>query len=350
MSKKIRVIVALVMVLAFAASVAGCGGSGTNAPKEEPKAADGPIVLHMAATSSPDHSYFRAADIMIDMIDKGTGGKVKAVKEFGGVHGGERQTTEACMRGELDIQWCSDVGLTAAIPSVGFTQMPFLFKDYADVDKRYLNGWMGEVVAKRLEEKGMIVLAFGENDFRALTNSKKPITNKEDLKGMKLRVPEIPFYLDFFKELGTLPTPMAVTELPTALQQKTIDGQDNGAILTWAYGYWQFQKYFTKSNHIYSGMEICISKKTWDKLTPDQQKVVKEAAQAAAKKQVELNRSDVAQFWKNMSDKGVEVIDASPELKNAMQEAAKKVWENPKNSETYGKDIMDRIIKEAAAN
>lgn len=343
MKKQAKKLIALIMILAFAVAVVGCSGQKEEPKEGADKAPAEVITLHWGATSSPEHSYATVSDPFVKEVEEKTGGTVKISKEFGGVHGGERQMTESVMRGDLDMEMTSDVGLAALFPDLGFTQLPFLFKDYADVDKRYLNGWMSEVIEKRLAEKGIIVLGWGENDFRALTNSKHPIAKPADIQGLKIRVPEIPMYIALFKGLGALPTPMAVTELPTALQQKTIDGQDNGAILTWSYGYYQFQPYMTKLQHIYSGTTLIISQKSWDKLSADQQKVLQEAATKYCAAQVERNRADVAQFYKNMEGKGVQIIEPSPELIAKAQEVGKQIMQDPKNDELYGKDVMDKI-------
>ena len=161
--------------------------------------------------------------------------------------------------------------------------------------------------------------------------------------GLKFTVPEIPMYIKWFEGMGTLPTPMAVTELPTALQQKTIDGQDNGAILTWSYGYYQFQPYMTKLQHIYSGTTLIISEKTWNKLTEEQQTILKEEGEKYCAAQVERNRADVADFYKNMEEKGVEIIDPSPELLAKAREVGQQIIDDPANDDLYGKDVMDRI-------
>lgn len=324
------------MVLVFSFTVVGCGGGDTEV-----------VTLHMGATSSPDHSYYRAAELMMQMVEENSNGTLKVLREFGGVHGGERQMAESLMRGDLDIMWTSDVGNSSAFPETGFTQLPYLFADYDDVDARYRNGWMGEVMADLLAEKGIRLLAIGENDYRGLTNSQRPIKSGADLNNLKIRVPEIPMYMEFFRELGALPTPMAITELATALQQRTVDGQDNGAIITWAYGMSQFQKYATKTNHIYSAMHLCVSEQTWQKLSPEHQRILTEAAQAAANLQVELNRADVEEFWTAMENQGVEVIEVTPQLAADMQAAAQKIWNDPKYEELFGKDIMNRIRSEA---
>lgn len=345
LKKQVKKLVALILVMAFAFAVVGCGG-GDKQPAQDAEKDKAPaevITLHWAATSSPEHSYATVSEDFIKAVKDKTDGTVIISPEFAGVHGGERQVTEAVMRGDMDLEMTSDVGLAALFPDLGFTQLPFLFKDYADVDARYLNGWMGEVIEKRLAERGIIVLGWGENDYRALTNSKHPISGAKDLEGLKIRVPEIPMYIEFFKQLGALPTPMAVTELPTALQQKTIDGQDNGAILTWSYGYYQFQPYMTKLQHIYSGTVLIISEKTWNKLSADQQKVLAEEGAKYTNAQKERNRADVAEFYKNMEAKGTQIIEPGADLVARAQEIGKNIMNDPKNDELYGKDVMDRL-------
>ncbi len=310
-----------------------------------------PVLLHVGSTSTPEHSWYRSFEVFTSEVEKNSKGTMKPLREFASQHGGERQMVEACLRGQLDMVVTSDIGIAAVFPPLGFTNLPYLFPDYADVDKRYLNGWMGKALAQFLQEKstgdkGIRVLAFGENDFRAVTNSRRPVKSAADLKGLKLRTPEIPMYVSFYKNMGVLPTPMAVPEIATALQQKTVDGQENGAIITYAYGWYEFQKYVTKTKHIYSGMEILISKKKWDSLTPEQKKIVEEAAKKMGAAQVTMNRNDVETFYQNMAKKGLEVIDSTPQLKKDMAEAAKKVWAEPKTTDTFGKSTMDRILKE----
>lgn len=342
MKRKALKVVALMMIFAFAFVAVGCGGGQEQAGKDEGQKQE-VITLHWGATSSPEHSYATVAQPFVDAVKERTNGTIIISPEFASVHGGERQMTESVMRGDLDMEMTSDVGLTALFPDLGFTQIPFLFKDYDDVDARYLNGWMAKVIEERLAERGIIVLGWGENDFRALTNSKRPISGANDLEGLKIRVPEIPMYVKLFEELGALPTPMAVNELATALQQKTVDGQDNGAILTYSYGYYQFQPYMTKLQHIYSGTTLIISEKTWNKLTEEQQTIIKEEAVKYCAAQKERNRADVADFYKKMEEKGVQIIEPSPELLARAQEIGKQIMNDPANDDLYGKDVMDRI-------
>ena len=268
-----------------------------------------PVTLHVGGTVSPKHSWYKATELFGAEVEKASGGTMKVQIEMGGVHGGERQMVTEAMRGVLDMVWTSDIGVAAVIPSVGFVNLPYLFKDYKDVDARYLNGWMGKQIEAECLKKGIVILAHGENDFRAVTNSKRPIKSGEDFKGLKLRVPEVPIYIAFYKGLGSLPTPMAITEVPTALQQKTVDGQDNGAIITYDFGFHQFQKYMTRANQIYSGSQLLISKKKFDSLTDAQKQIVMTAAKNAGIAQVKMNREMVEGYYKEMAASGVEVID-----------------------------------------
>ena len=337
MKTKIMKVLMIVLMFAFAATITGIGTRDAGAA----------VTIRIGATPSPTHSYSVVAKTFKQEVESKTNGAVKVTYHGGGVMGGERQMVEAVVRGDLDMAWTSDIGVAAVFPELGFVNLPYLFKNYAEVDAKYRNGWIGQYVIKHLDGKGIKVLANGENDYRGLTNSKRPITKGEDLKGLKLRVPEVPMYIDFYKALGVLPTPMAVTELTTALQQGTVDGQDNGAIVTYDLGMHTFQKYATKANQIYSGMQMCLSKKTWDKLTPEQQKIVMDAAGKAADEQVKLNRENVAKSYAAMAKSGVQVIEATPQLVSDLKAASVKIWNDPKWEKAYTKDVMDRIKKEA---
>lgn len=306
------------------------------------------VTIRIGTVVSPTHSYSIAVKTFKEDIETKTNGAVKVTYHGGGAMGGERQMVEAVARGILDMTWASDIGLAAVFPELGFPNLPYLFENYAEADAIYRNGWIGQYIIDYMDAKGIKVLAIGENDYRGLTNSKQPINKVADLKGLKLRVPEVPMYIDFYKALGVLPTPMSITELTTGLQQGTVDGQDNGAIITYDLGIYQFQKYATKAQQIYSGMEMCMSKRTWSKLTPDQQKIVADAAKKAADIQVKLNRENVTKNYELMAKAGVDVREPTEELVGDLKSVSAKLWNDPKYDKVYTKAVMDRIKKEAS--
>ncbi len=309
-------------------------------------AADKKILLHMGASSSPEHSRYKAADIFMKKVQEESKGQIETMRMFGGVLGNETKMTQMVQAGTLEMGWISDIGISTVIPEIGFVNLPYLFPTYKDVDTDYFNGWMGDVVKQRMEAKGLHFLAWLENDYRWLTNSRHVVLKPEDLKGLKIRTVETPMFIAFFKELGVMPTPMGITEVSTGLQRGTVDGQDNGAILTYAYGFYQFQKYLTKTSHSYSGGAIFINKGLWSSLSPEQKKIIQGAAEEAGKWQIARNRQDVNDYLVKMKEGGMEISETTPELDKRFREVAWKVINNKSITAKYGEDVMKRIISE----
>ncbi|RKL62373.1 hypothetical protein DXT63_12180 [Thermoanaerobacteraceae bacterium SP2] len=346
MKKVFKSVICLVLVFMVALGMVGCGGkkeAGAPTEKEQPQGKT--YVINIGATSSPEHSFYRACDKFIEMVEKESNGRIKVNRKFGGVLGGEREMTEAIQLGNLEMGFISDVGLSAVVPEIGYILLPYLFPNYEAVDKYYFNnGFIGEDIKQKLQAKGVRVLGWIENDYRALTNSKRPIKTLEDLKGLKIRVPELPLFISFFTKLGTSPTPMSVTELPTALQQKTVDGQDNGVILTHAYGYEQLQKYMTLTNHMYSGGGIVISEKFWNTLPDDLKEIVRKASEETGKLQIQLNRDDVKKFIEQMKNVGVQFDELTPEAQKQLMEIGRSVWDE--FADKWGKEWIERLKNE----
>jgi len=298
-------------------------------------------IINIGATASPETSQSRAIEEFIKIAEKESNGRLKVTKKFGGVLGGEREMAEALQLGNLEMASLSDVGLGTVVPDISYVLLPYLFQNYAQVDKYYFNGFVGEDVKAKLLKKGIRLLAFMENDFRALTNSKRPVSSVSDLKGMKIRVPELPLFLSLFTKLGTSPTPMAVTELATALQQKTVDGQDNGAIITYSYGYYQLQKYMTITNHMYSGGGLLVSEKFWKTLPDDLKPILVKGAKAYSDKQIKMNRDDVKGFMQKIQAAGVQVTYLTPEQNKEFVTVGRQIWTEYEGK--YGKAWIEKL-------
>jgi TRAP-type C4-dicarboxylate transport system substrate-binding protein len=230
------------------------------------------------------------------------------------------------------------------VPGVGFAYLPYLCTSYEEVQEKYYNGWIGEIVKKRLSKANIELLAFMDNDFRWITNSKHPILKPEDLKGLSIRVPEIPELIKFFDELGAQPTTMAVTEVVPALQQGAVDGQDNGAILNYTYGFHEFQPYMTVTNHVFSGGGLIVNKNLWDSLSSEEQQIIKEAADKCAGMANKKLRSNIPEYINKMREGGARIDKPTPALDKAMQEAAQRVWNDPRNAKRYGEEVINKIV------
>jgi len=201
-----------------------------------------------------------------------------------------------------------------------------------------LDGPIGQKLLTDLVSQGWKGLAFGERGFRNLTNSKRKVLTPEDIKGLKIRVMQNPVYVDSFKALGANAVPMAWTEVLTALQQGTVDGQENPLNVIMAFKLYEMQKYLSITRHAYAPAAILMSMTTWKKLSPAQQTLVKKAAQDAAEFERAWDNRMEADWLKEVESKGMTV--SKPDLK-PFRDAVKPVYDQytPK----YGKELIQSI-------
>lgn len=204
--------------------------------------------------------------------------------------------------------------------------IPWLFDNKQQVYE-VLDGPLGDRLADGLEESGFKLLQWQENGFRTLSTN-KPINDMSDLKGVKIRIMENELQLQQWKDYGANPTPMAFTELFTALQQKTVDAQDNGAELTWQTKFYEVQSHYTYTKHIYSPYLILMSKDKFDGLTPEQQEIVLKVSDEAVA--YERQRCDEYEqtALDNIKNCGtMQYSDLTPEVKAEMVKACKNIKE-----------------------
>ena len=186
--------------------------------------------------------------------------------------------------------------------------IPFSFCKAEQVDA-LLAGPFGQALMSKLPEKGLVGLAVWETGFRNFTNSRKPIVNVDDLKGLKLRVIPNPMFIESFGALGTNPVPMPFPELYGALESKAMDAQENPFSVVLTSKFYEVQKYLSVTNHVYTANPVVISKKVWDKLSPADQKIVQDAAVEAGAFQRKLSREAPSGARKELETKGMQVND-----------------------------------------
>ena len=341
MKKVLSSLLALTMIFTMCFALSGCGGG------DESEGSSDAVVLHFGSTQGTTHAWYEAATAFKEAVESGTGGSVEIQIDFGGVWGSDKDHAEAVQSGALDMYIGSTVGADAVVNEIGFVNLPYLVTSYEDVDNLIYNGWIGETITKDMENVGFKMLGLTDCDFRWISNSKRTIESASDIAGLKLRVPESPMFLSFFKNLGAIPTSMAFTELPSALQQKTVDGQDNGPVLSYTNGLDQFNKYWVKSNHSFAAAVVVMNQAKWDTLSADQQAVIQEAATTYCDDIKVLIREDVEEMTQKMIDNGCEVIEPSEQLQKDMEEAAKKVWADDEATGTFDQEAVARIREEA---
>lgn len=256
--------------------------------------------------------------------------------------GGDRELIEATQLG--NIAGCSPSTSPVAAFNANFFvfDVPFMFVDRESTYK-VLDGAPGKAVLKSCEKYELKGLGFFENGFRNLTNSKRPVHTPADVAGLKLRTMENPLHLTAWRTLGANPTPMAYGELFTALQQKTVDGQENPMELIFQSKFYEVQPYLTKTQHIYTPYVLLMNLDLWNELTPAEQEMFQKCADVAVAHQrkaaVELDK--VAE--EGIRKGGTEVLEVTPEARAQFREAAKAVL--PEVQKRVDKDIYALFIK-----
>jgi tripartite ATP-independent transporter DctP family solute receptor len=239
-------------------------------------------TLKMNISVSQNSHYGVAVDTFAREVEKRTNGRYKIQNFYSGALGAERESIEALQLGTLDLTMTSTGPVPNFVPEVAILDIPFLFKDYAHA-RRTLDGPIGQELLGKFPAKGIVALAWGENGFRHMTNNKHPVNSPDDLKGLKMRTMENPVHMQAYKAFGIIPTPMAFTEVFTALQQGTVDGQENPLSVISAAKFDQVQKYITLTGHVYSPALILMSKARYDKLSAADKQAFTDAAHEAVK-------------------------------------------------------------------
>jgi tripartite ATP-independent transporter DctP family solute receptor len=294
---------------------------------------------------SADHPQGQAVTKFAEIVAQKSDGKIKVRLFAGGALGNDVTMISALQGGtqEMTIPDTSTMVGISDLKDFGLINLPFLFQNGQEADA-LLDGPFGQKLMAKLPAKGLIGFGFWENGFRQVTNSRRPITKAEDFAGLKLRVIQNPLFIDTFRELGANAVPMPFTEVYTALETKTIDGQENPLATILASKFYEVQKYTVQSNHIYSVWAFLMSKRFWDRLTPDEQTLITEAANEAKG----FERSTIRAFEKTALDelkaKGMEVSTLTEAETAKLRDKTKPVRD--KFTEEFGKPSATEMMAE----
>jgi TRAP-type transport system periplasmic protein len=294
--------------------------------------------MKMNISIGQNSHYGVAIDVFAKEVEKRTNGRYKVQNFYAGALGAERESIEGVQLGTLDLTMTSTGPVPNFVPEVAILDIPFLFKDYAHA-RATLDGPVGQDMLLKFQSKGLVALAWGENGFRHMTNNKRPVNVPDDLKGLKMRTMENPIHIQAYKQFGILPTPMAFTEVFTALQQGTVDGQENPLSVISAGKLGQVQKHVSLTGHVYSPALILMSKAKWDKLSAAD----KQAFSDSAKEAVKANRArideDERRVVAELKGQGVTVVEVVDKAKFQAALAPTFV----EFGKRFGQDNIDKI-------
>ena len=271
-------------------------------------AARAETVLKVGYSVPRDSHYDVGTAAFCEEIEKTTSARYKCQIFPAAALGGEREQIEAVQLGTQDVVITSSGPLGNFIPDVRILDIPFLFRDY-DHARKVLDGPIGQGLLDGMPKRGLIGLAWAENGFRHMTNSKHPIVSAKDAAGLKIRTMENKVHMDGYKAFGLLPTPMAFPELFTALQQGTVDGQENPLPVILSSKFAQVQKHLSMTGHVYSPAIYLMSPAVWSKMNADDRKAFVTAARNGATAMRQRVNDDEKRGIEQLRKDGMEVVE-----------------------------------------
>ena len=342
--KKTRRTYTTVALIILMLLISGCGSKvSTSNPVKDPVKGDLPDVTlklgSFAAEATPLHkSLIKLSEIVSEKTD----GHFNIELYPNSILGTQRELIEGLELGSSDIVLAPATNMSTIFPKLNLFNLPFLFMDrdhvYAVTD-----GEIGQKVYKELEDKtGIKTLAMMDSGFRHIGNSVREIKTPEDVEGLKLRAIDAPINIEMLRALGANAIPMAYGELFTALQQKTVDGQDGPLANIYASRFYEVQPYLTLTDLYYAVIMLVISDNAWNKLPEDYQKILVDACKEIQTFERELLVEEEAMYLKAIKDYGVKVTILTPEQKQMFRDKEQDVWK--KYEDIVGKDTIIDIL------
>jgi tripartite ATP-independent transporter DctP family solute receptor len=283
-------------------------------------------VIRFGHLNNTDHPVSFGVKKFAEIVAAKSGGKLQ-VKEFPSNQlGSEQQQTSALQGGVQDMQAPATTSIVGIAKDFGVVDFPFAVSNHAQAFA-LLDGPLGKALLEKLPEKGLVGLAYWDLGFRNVTNSKRPIAHADDMEGLKLRVIPNPVFIETFKAFKANPVPLSFSELYTALENRTVDGQENPFSVILSNKFYEVQKYVSATNHVYGTNIILVSKKLWDRLSPTEQKILQDAAIEARDYQRQVSRAAAEKAVGELQAKGMQYNEVAPAEQQRMREIARPVTE-----------------------
>ncbi|WJR66180.1 TRAP transporter substrate-binding protein [Neorhizobium sp. CSC1952] len=303
-------------------------------------------TLKFAAANNKGHPQVTGMEKFAEIVKEKSGGKIDVRLFPGGVLGGDVQTVSALQGGVVEMLVLNAGILASNVKDFGAVDLPFLFNSGEEADK-VMDGPFGKSLTDKLPATGLVGLAYWELGFRNLTNNRHPVAKFEDIKGLKIRTLQSPIPIELFNSLGANAVPLPYTELYTALETGTVDGQENPFANIINAKFYEVQKYLTVTRHQYNPQIVLISKKFWDGLNDEEKAILQSAAVEARDFQRKVSREADAKALEEIKSTGMQVTELSPEETQKLRDAVKPLID--KFSANIGADTVSLLFKELDA-
>lgn len=300
-------------------------------------------TIKFANQNAKGHPIVQGMEKFGELVEQKSGGKMKVNVFAGGALGSDQANVSALQGGTLEMAAMNSGIFASAVKDFAIYDFPFLFANGKEADA-VVDGAFGKGLHAKLEDKGLVGLAYYELGFRNITNSKRPITKVEDIAGLKLRVIPNPINVDWVSALGANPTPLPFPELYAALEQKAVDGQENPVATIKGAKLFEVQKHLALTNHQYNPQSVVVSKKFWDSLTAAEKKVLQDAATESARYQREVSRSAAAGILDDLKKAGMQVTELPAAEVAKLRDKMKPVID--KHTASVGEATVKSVLAE----
>lgn len=301
------------------------------------------VNLRLAHVFPVQSSVGEAADRFAQLAAERSDGRLKVTVFPAGQLGGDEAIGRELTRGTIQLAFVNPNSMVGIDPLFDMHILPYIVSNYEEADRIFYGepNILHQTLNETLERHGMTRLGYFENDFRDISNSRHEVRGVADLAGLKLRVVPSQSLKLFFEKAGSQVVVLPFPEVFTALQQGTVDGQENGVILTHQARFFEAQKYVTLSNHSYVMSTITASNRALEKLSPEDRALLAEIGDEVGKWQVARNRANVATALDELRAAGVTVTELSPEELAGYRELASQVWDEL--TPVYGAERMQAL-------
>jgi tripartite ATP-independent transporter DctP family solute receptor len=324
------------VLLVLSLVLTGCGGAQTD---EQQDGGGRPLILRAAHTVAETHPYHLGLEKFAELVKQRTNAEIEIEIYPNGRLGSEKDLIPGLQINTVDLMVSPLDSAAPLVPELTVLDLPFLFRDREHAYK-VLDGHIGQGFLQRFETKHIKALAFWEDGFYHLTNSKRPVNEPADIEGLRIRTLEKPAHQEAFQALGAVSIPMAESEVLNALQQEVIDGQENQIVTIHNQGIYEVQQHLALTGHIYSPSLLLMSKTAFDQLTQEEQQVFREAAQEVATYQRGLIKQQDEALLGRLISAGVQVTEPAPATFRVAMQA---VYE--RFAQRFGSDLILEVLQ-----
>lgn len=294
--------------------------AGTAATTDETKV----YKIKLAFASPPTHPWTIAANAMAENVKQKTNNKVQITVYDSGKLGTLPETTESVLNGSIEMALMATMTMSSFVPEIQILDFPYLFPT-ASIAETILDGELGDRLRAPIEAAGFYCPYFLDNDFRCISNNKRPMLAPSDLKGVKLRIPETPVLSAWVESMGGIPTIIPASETYSSVQSGVADGQENGVLLTMTNKYYEVVKYFTDTNHIYGAAVIIFNNDFWNSLPDEYKRVLDEECMILRDNSRSMIADERDTYLEEMR-KTVEVTILTPEQLQVWVDSARPLY------------------------